>query len=712
MQLIGPKSKVLITGATGFLGSHLALALLKEGNSSLVCLARGKRDSNARDRVAKALESAWSDSGENGPFDAFLASRGDDLAIWETDLEALEGMDPALSPVKSCDEIWHLAAKVDFLEHRRSETFRCNVGGTRALLDFGTRTGAIVFNYFSTAYVAGSRSGSVGEDDDPNAWAANNPYEESKREAEALVAAWGSRDGRLTRILRPSIVVGDSRTAKADSGYGLYGFLSLMNRLGDDMREKMPEYLIHNPIRLHFQPGASLNLICVDQAIAASLALRDRGAQARGIFHLCHPSGVPLDAVLRAISETMGLRVESVPDEDGLNPIDALLNQQTGIFNCYLRNPKIFRMDKTISAIGADESRFSIGEPLLRELIEASLARQARLKESKAKTTRMAARSLERREIRSGDGQALAYYRGGQGARVLVIINAYGQSMAFWDWVIAHFAANTRILIWQARGTTSGAGGLASFYPVSVHVGDLAAILEAERVEECDLLGWCTGPKLSLEFYRLHPERVRSMVFVTAAFKGHKGMEDLNTRYESCMEPLCRMVAGDPKLAGSMIETLKGVLSGKPPELTGGEGESRERILEILSLVNRNIKALVIEPFLTERSVVSYARQLLDFWGHDVSGILGSVNVPVLFIAGELDNIASPRISEAVARQVPGSRYLEIKGGSHYPHFDNHELLNEILEAYLEDPMGFRFRHDLVKVLGPVEGNRTEPRAA
>ena len=113
MQLIGPKSKVLITGATGFLGSHLALALLKEGNSSLVCLARGKRDSNARDRVAKALESAWSDSGENGPFDAFLASRGDDLAIWETDLEALEGMDPALSPVKSCDEIWHLAAKVD-----------------------------------------------------------------------------------------------------------------------------------------------------------------------------------------------------------------------------------------------------------------------------------------------------------------------------------------------------------------------------------------------------------------------------------------------------------------------------------------------------------------------------------------------------------------------------------------------------------------------
>jgi nucleoside-diphosphate-sugar epimerase/pimeloyl-ACP methyl ester carboxylesterase len=694
---IVPRS-ILITGATGFLGSHLVVEFLMRKNVTLYCLARGKKDVSARERIEKALETAWIDRGEETPFGAFLEAAGNSLVVWSQDLETLL---QGTAPMARLDEIWHLAAKVDFLEHRREETFRNNVEGTRNLMRLAETTGATAFNYFSTAFVAGQKAGIVREDDDPGEWEPNNPYEASKRAAEKLVLDWGESSGRLVRVLRPSIIVGHSRTFRADSPYGLYGFLALMLRLRDDLRDRMPEYFLHNPIRLQLEPEASLNLICIDHVVACCMRLAAVGPATAGIFHLCNPQAVALSELFKPASESMHVMIRAEVSEQGLNPVDFLLNQHTRIFNCYLKNMKAFSMVKTLDAVGLEKGVFALNPEMQSGLVREFVGKYAALKENKAHAVKTAARTLRRVEIIRADGQPLAYFAGGTGDRTLVIINAYGQSLAFWDWVVAHFSSTTKILMWQARGTTSGSGGLKNFYPVSVHVEDLGAILENEGTATCDILGWCTGPKLALEFYALHPEKVRSMVFLTGAFKGHKGMETLNTKYESHMEPLCRMVAANPDLAGSLIETLKSVLVGraKVPEASaeGNQEESRARILDVLTLVNKNLKPLVIEPFLTEQSVVSYARQLIDFWEHDVAGILGTVAVPVLFIAGELDNIASPAISRAVSGKVPESVYLEIKGGSHYPHHDNHELLNEILESFHKNPAGFEFSHDMVQ---------------
>ena len=46
--------RVLVTGATGFLGSHLAHALIAEGHA-VTALARGSKSVSARDRVVEAL---------------------------------------------------------------------------------------------------------------------------------------------------------------------------------------------------------------------------------------------------------------------------------------------------------------------------------------------------------------------------------------------------------------------------------------------------------------------------------------------------------------------------------------------------------------------------------------------------------------------------------------------------------------------------------
>src|SRR5437868_4265575 len=57
-------SGVLVTGATGFLGSHLALQFLKgSDHDAVVCLARRSREQSACERVLQALRNAEHDAG-------------------------------------------------------------------------------------------------------------------------------------------------------------------------------------------------------------------------------------------------------------------------------------------------------------------------------------------------------------------------------------------------------------------------------------------------------------------------------------------------------------------------------------------------------------------------------------------------------------------------------------------------------------------------
>ena len=76
------------------------------------------------------------------------------------------------------------------------------------------------FSYVSTAYVAGAHRGTFGEDNLDVGQSFRNSYERSKFEAERLLRERAS--GLPPQVLRPSIVVGDSRTGWTSSFNVLY----------------------------------------------------------------------------------------------------------------------------------------------------------------------------------------------------------------------------------------------------------------------------------------------------------------------------------------------------------------------------------------------------------------------------------------------------------------------------------------------------------
>lgn len=196
---------LLLTGATGFLGMELIARWLEEDDGPDVFVAvRARDDAGARERVDGLLTCLY----EKPPpgADRLRPVRGDVTAPGL----GLSARDRALI-TGSVERVVHCAASVSFtlpVEDARA----INVGGTGNVLSLAREIANLErLVHVSTAYVAGRSLGVFRETDLLHDAAFRNTYEQTKHEAERLVAA--SPDLPLVTV-RPSIVVGES-----DSGW-------------------------------------------------------------------------------------------------------------------------------------------------------------------------------------------------------------------------------------------------------------------------------------------------------------------------------------------------------------------------------------------------------------------------------------------------------------------------------------------------------------
>ena len=168
--------RVLITGANGFIGSHLAQAL-----SDIGCKL------NLFDRDINKSKFA----GEHEVFEGDLFSH-----------ECLE------KAAKNIDVAFHLAGYVHATpktEEEKRAVFKINVEGTKNLLDALEKSAKHVVFFSSMSVYGEDQSESLPEDAPKNP---NTPYGQSKLEAENYLKDWGRKNNIITTSLRLSLVYG------------------------------------------------------------------------------------------------------------------------------------------------------------------------------------------------------------------------------------------------------------------------------------------------------------------------------------------------------------------------------------------------------------------------------------------------------------------------------------------------------------------------
>jgi thioester reductase-like protein len=215
---------VLLTGATGFVGTEILARYLERTDRPVLVAVRARDDAEADARLRATVE------GLCGAPDAYrnrlTAVRAD---IEEPGLGLDRWTRDALT--ERVTDIVHSAASVSFaLPLDRSR--HINVAGTEEILrlaDCCRRRGGLErLGYISTAYVAGDCAGEFAEDQLDVGQRFRNAYEQSKFEAERLVRAHGDR--LPIQVFRPSIVVGDRRTGWTAAFNVLYSPLKAFAR--------------------------------------------------------------------------------------------------------------------------------------------------------------------------------------------------------------------------------------------------------------------------------------------------------------------------------------------------------------------------------------------------------------------------------------------------------------------------------------------------
>jgi thioester reductase-like protein len=333
---------MLVTGATGLLGGALVLELLRKDEDIVVhCLVRGESQAAATSRLRASLREAAVlydlKLSEEALTERCVAVVGD-----VTSAEC--GVDPRQLP--EIGELWHCAASLKFADVDREEIESHNLGGTANVLALAERLGVERYNHVSTAYVVGARTGRVNEEPVQENRTPNNVYEETKGHAEAMVES-ASLD--LIRILRPTIVVGHSRTGRCSSTTGIYGFIDQMSRFKKVVERRLGDYLAHRSVALIGRPDTRLNLIPVDVVAAATLQLSEREAPS-GIYHLASLDPPTLEQSLAVLMDVLGMcEPRYVEREQQLNNIDAAFNRGAEFHRAYLLQDKDFDCGNAIA---------------------------------------------------------------------------------------------------------------------------------------------------------------------------------------------------------------------------------------------------------------------------------------------------------------------------------------------------------------------------
>jgi dihydroflavonol-4-reductase len=246
--------RALVTGATGFVGSAVARALLREGWQVRVLV----RDSSDRRNLD-----------------------GLDTEVVSGDLNDRGSLERA---AKGCEALFHVAADYRLGARRPQELYRTNVEGTRNVLSAAQLAGVARIVYTSSVATIGiPADGSAGTEDSPVALADMiGHYKRSKFLAEQ-VAREAARAGAPVVIVNPSTPVGPGDVKPTPTG----------RMVQDAAAGRMPAYV-----------DTGLNIVHVDDVAAGHLLALSRGRS--GEHYILGGENMSLRAILTEITGLAG----------------------------------------------------------------------------------------------------------------------------------------------------------------------------------------------------------------------------------------------------------------------------------------------------------------------------------------------------------------------------------------------------------------------
>ena len=243
-----------LTGATGFVGSHVARALADQGADLRLLVRPNSNLTNVQDLKAD---------------------------LFKGDLRDPASLEKGIA---GCDAIFHVAADYRLWVRDPEEMFRANVEGTRAILAAARKNNVRRVVYTSSVATMGFTQGSLADENSPVSLANMiGPYKRSKFMAEQ-VAIEAARAGQDVVIVNPTTPVGERDIKPTPTGRIVVDFL----------KKKFPAYV-----------DTGLNLVDVKECARGHIAALERGRP--GERYILGGENLTLKQILDKLAAITGL---------------------------------------------------------------------------------------------------------------------------------------------------------------------------------------------------------------------------------------------------------------------------------------------------------------------------------------------------------------------------------------------------------------------
>jgi pimeloyl-ACP methyl ester carboxylesterase/AraC-like DNA-binding protein len=270
--------------------------------------------------------------------------------------------------------------------------------------------------------------------------------------------------------------------------------------------------------------------------------------------------------------------------------------------------------------------------------------------EEQAKQRRLTRPALPPQQVRyceARDGTRLAYSIVGDGPPLVKTANwlnhiEYDWDSPLWRHWIHELTDGRSLLRYDERGNGLSDWNAADL-SLDAFVDDLAAVVDAADVDQFDLLGVSQGAAVSIAYSIRHPERVRRMVLLggyAAGWRARGDNEEISRR--EAMLTLTELGWGKDNPAYRQLFTSFYI-----------PGANTEQMSWFNELQRRSTSPEIAVRLMRALSVI------------DVRGLLAEVRHPTLVLHARGDQAVPFAQGEALAREIPGARFVALESSNH-----------------------------------------------
>jgi aminoacrylate hydrolase len=261
-------------------------------------------------------------------------------------------------------------------------------------------------------------------------------------------------------------------------------------------------------------------------------------------------------------------------------------------------------------------------------------------------------------------GARVGYSRTGTGDAVLLIqgVGAIGNA---WRPQVDALSQRYSVITFDNRGigaSTITAGALT----IEGMADDALAILNAEGINRCHVVGHSMGGLIAAQLALMSPRRVKSLALLCTFPDGKSGSRLTRDTFFTGVRTRLGTRAMRRKAFLSLVLSKAGMDDAARPGLEA-------------TMTELFARDLADQPPIIMRQLRSMSR-------YDTKWRLRFLSsIRTLVVSGEEDRIAKPEYGRALAAAIPGAAYVEVANAAHAVPIESPEIVNRLLAEHLRD---------------------------